>query len=147
MTGNTIFNVTKMGDCDTDSSDRPIFPPKITGCEVLLCPFDDIVPRQSKRERAEELRLEREAAELAARRARKKSAKKNMSLISFGEEAEEDEAEMAAATAFKGKPLHSRLHITARRRAAACHHLAEPFAEPFAVPATSVARERRNKAF
>ena len=45
VTGNTLFNVLKMGELATDSDDRPLYPPRIKSVTVLVNPFDDIVPR------------------------------------------------------------------------------------------------------
>ena len=45
VTGNTIFNVLRLGEMDCDADDRPLEPPRIINCEVLNNPFDDIVPR------------------------------------------------------------------------------------------------------
>lgn len=49
VAGDTIYNVLKMENGETDASDRPLYPYKITKTEVLLNPFDDIVPRKSGR--------------------------------------------------------------------------------------------------
>jgi len=35
-----------MGELDTDSNDRPIYPPSILSIEILANPFEDIIPRQ-----------------------------------------------------------------------------------------------------
>lgn len=45
VTGNTIFNVLKMGELATDSNDRPHYPPTIKSVSVITNPFPDIVPR------------------------------------------------------------------------------------------------------
>lgn len=45
VVGDTIYNVLKFEECDIDSNERPLYPYKITKTEVLLNPFDDIVPR------------------------------------------------------------------------------------------------------
>ena len=45
VTGNTIYNVTRMGEVEIDSNDKPVDPIKIIKAEVLWNPFDDIVPR------------------------------------------------------------------------------------------------------
>ena len=46
MTGNTIYNLDAMGEYETGPDDRPLYPPRITSAEVILNPFDDIVPRR-----------------------------------------------------------------------------------------------------
>ena len=45
ITGNTIFNVLKLGEVEVGPNDRPIDPIQIKSIEVLWNPFDDIVPR------------------------------------------------------------------------------------------------------
>ena len=46
VTGNTIYNLDAMGEYETGPDDRPLYPPRITSVEVILNPFDDIVPRR-----------------------------------------------------------------------------------------------------
>lgn len=46
VTGDTLFNMLKLGDGDVDANNRPLYPCKIVKTEVLLNPFDDIAPRQ-----------------------------------------------------------------------------------------------------
>ena len=45
ITGNTIFNVLKLGEVEVGLNDRPIDTIRITSVEVLWNPFDDIIPR------------------------------------------------------------------------------------------------------
>jgi peptidyl-prolyl cis-trans isomerase SDCCAG10 len=45
VTGNTIFNVLRIGDADTNEQDRPLEPITVVQTEVLMNPFDDIIPR------------------------------------------------------------------------------------------------------
>lgn len=45
VTGNTVFNVLKMGELDTDADDRPLYPPVIKSVTIVTNPFTDIVPR------------------------------------------------------------------------------------------------------
>ncbi len=45
ITGNTIFNVLKLGEVEVGPNDRPVDLVKINSIEVLWNPFDDIVPR------------------------------------------------------------------------------------------------------
>lgn len=59
--GDTIYNVLKMQDGEIDANERPAYPYKIIKTEVLLNPFDDIVPRKStKSERSERKRARKE---------------------------------------------------------------------------------------
>lgn len=45
VTGSTFYNAMRMGEVDTGDLDRPVHEIRITSVEVLLNPFDDIVPR------------------------------------------------------------------------------------------------------
>jgi len=42
VAGETIYNVSKMAEAEVDG-ERPIYPTKITSCEVLINPFKDMV--------------------------------------------------------------------------------------------------------
>ncbi|KAI8146085.1 cyclophilin-like domain-containing protein [Fennellomyces sp. T-0311] len=94
VAGDTIYNVLKMGEMQTDANERPLYPPRVKTTEVVLNPFDDIVPRISERERKHARALEKQKA-LAEQDAKKKKKKekKQLNLLSFGEEAEEMEVE------------------------------------------------------
>ncbi|KAH7437599.1 hypothetical protein KP509_05G079900 [Ceratopteris richardii] len=86
VTGDTIYNLLKLGEAETGEDDRPLEPiPKILSVEVLWNPFDDIVPRQSQKSSA------------AVERETKNNLKKvkQLNLLSFGEEAEQEEQELA----------------------------------------------------
>jgi peptidyl-prolyl cis-trans isomerase SDCCAG10 len=91
VTGDTIFNVLKMNEFQVDDNDRPLYPPKILGVEVLWNPFEDIVPRVTKKSEQELPKPEPE----------KKTTKKNLGLLSFGDEAEEEETELGSAPRMK----------------------------------------------
>lgn len=55
--GDTIYNVLKMQDGEIDANERPVYPYKINKTEILVNPFDDIVPRRTtKSERSGEKR-------------------------------------------------------------------------------------------
>ena len=47
VAGDTIYNLMKMGEADLadDESERPLYPTKITGVEVIVNPFEDMVKR------------------------------------------------------------------------------------------------------
>jgi peptidyl-prolyl cis-trans isomerase SDCCAG10 len=85
VTGNTIFNILRMGDVDTDKEDRPLEPHRIIGVEVLDNPFDDIIPREIKKVEVET------ADDVRKRKRMERKGKKDLKLLSFGEEAEEEE--------------------------------------------------------
>ncbi|XP_057516495.1 peptidyl-prolyl cis-trans isomerase CYP57 isoform X1 [Amaranthus tricolor] len=88
VTGDSIYNLLRIGEVETDSDDRPMDPaPKITSIEVIWNPFEDIVPREFKK--VTQPIIEKENKDL------KKKAVKKLNLLSFGEEAEEDEKDLA----------------------------------------------------
>ncbi|KAF5467957.1 hypothetical protein F2P56_012158 [Juglans regia] len=89
VTGDSIYNLTRLGEIETDKSDQPLDPPKIISVEVLWNPFDDIVPRAPPKQSIKSI------ADTDKKDAKKKAVKK-LNLLSFGEEAEEDEKELAA---------------------------------------------------
>ena len=46
VTGNSLYNLPRFSELEMDAKDRPLYPPKIQRAEILLDPFDDIVPRE-----------------------------------------------------------------------------------------------------
>lgn len=91
-----------MGDIETDKDDRPLEPPRLISVEVLLNPFDDIVLRNlSGGGVAANAEAEAAAAE-AKKKRRKKQGKKDFKLLSFGEEADQEEKELDALVAVDG---------------------------------------------
>ncbi|KAA0189823.1 hypothetical protein HAZT_HAZT003277 [Hyalella azteca] len=87
VAGDTLYNLPRFEEGDIGKNDRPVYPHSIIKTEVLLNPFPDIVPRETI---ANEIPKEE--------RKKKKKGVKNFSLLSFGGEAEEDEAEVISAT-------------------------------------------------
>lgn len=86
VTGNTIFNVLKLGEQEVNEEERPLYPPRILAAEVLSNPFDDIVPRDLyalgiKRKPGEEDQSAKPAVDRPQIR-----KKRNVALLSFGEE-------------------------------------------------------------
>ncbi|XP_057674987.1 spliceosome-associated protein CWC27 homolog [Corythoichthys intestinalis] len=100
VTGDTVYNMLRLADVECDSNERPLNPHKIRSSEVLHSPFDDIEPRESKKAKKEKEKEEGKKSQ--------SKATKNFSLLSFGEEAEEDE-EMVnqASQSLKGKSKSS----------------------------------------
>ena len=86
VAGNGIFNITPMGDLETDENDRPLFPPKIIKATVLDNPFDDIVPREIAKAKAD------------GDTKPKRKGRKDFNLMSFGEEAQEEEQDLFSKT-------------------------------------------------
>lgn len=102
VTGDTIFNMLKLEEGMVDHNERPLYPHKITKTVILNNPFDDIVPRKLKKTSKDE-------AECSASKRSSKKGVKNYGLLSFGEEAEEDEmeaTEFVQKTGIKGKSTH-----------------------------------------
>lgn len=97
VTGDTVFNMLKLEEGLVDHNERPMYPHKIIKAEILNNPFDDIVPRE----------LNKEVKKL--KKKKKEKGVKNFGLLSFGEEAEEDEVEtneFVQKNAGKAKSLH-----------------------------------------
>ena len=104
VTGNTIFNVLQMAELPVGPNERPEDPPKITSVEVLKAYFDDIVPRSTPESRRAAAEAAAEAAAKAKAAGRRKvKGTKNFKLLSFGDEAEDEEEETLRATAKVGK--------------------------------------------
>ncbi|ODQ53102.1 cyclophilin-like protein [Saitoella complicata NRRL Y-17804] len=99
MVGDTIYNLLRISQLETDADERPLYPAKITSASVVINPFPDIVPRSTAAERAAQ------ADALKKTEARKKKGTKNKTLLSFaGEEGEEEEVEFKPKG--KGKSAH-----------------------------------------
>jgi peptidyl-prolyl cis-trans isomerase SDCCAG10 len=85
--------------------ERPEFPHKILKCSVLNNPFPDIEPRQL---------IERIKDDKAEKQKSKMKATKDFNLLSFGDEAEEEEEDLVEASkqfsAGKGKSAHDLLN-------------------------------------
>ncbi|KAK6630645.1 hypothetical protein RUM43_014630 [Polyplax serrata] len=102
VTGETIYNMIKLEEADTDHNDAPYYPQKILKAEVLNNPFDDIVPRCLPPKKERKKKTEKSAAGI-----------KNFKLLSFGEEAAEDEEEskeVSLSLAGKSKSTHDVLN-------------------------------------
>ncbi|KZS94530.1 cyclophilin-like protein [Sistotremastrum niveocremeum HHB9708] len=102
VVGDTIYNVLKIGNTELGANERPVYPPKINTVRILDNPFDDIIPRIT----AEEKRVQQAAREQAQKEreaeARRSKGKKNVKLLSFGEEEGAAEEEVAS---FKKKSI------------------------------------------
>ena len=93
--GHTIYNALQIAEAEVEG-DRPIDPaPRILKTEVLWNPFDDVAPR---------VRADAAARDEPNKRKQKKETKK-LNLLSFGEEAEVTEAELASFGAAKVKSV------------------------------------------
>ncbi|XP_066142914.1 spliceosome-associated protein CWC27 homolog [Euwallacea fornicatus] len=100
IAGDTIFNMLKLAE-GLIEDERPTYPHKILKTEVLSNPFPDIEPRVKRVEVREKKKKER------------KPGVKNFKLLSFGEEAEEDEeisTRESEKLSSKGKSSHDALN-------------------------------------
>lgn len=98
VAGNTVYNMLKLQECETDSEDKPLLANKIIRTEILANPYDDIIPRI--------LRKKKDDGEKKPKS--KSKATKNFKLLSFGEEAEEDEEQTTKVSeGWKGKSKSS----------------------------------------
>ena len=94
VTGNTIYNMDALGELEVDADDRPLYPPRIIGAEVINNPFNDIVPRELKRSTAEEVVKVKVRGTL------------NTKLLSFQDDVEDDVAPSVDAAKFKIRSAH-----------------------------------------
>lgn len=74
VAGETIYNVSKMGEAEVDG-ERPIYPTKVTSCEVLINPFKDMVAK-----------IRTAAPTVKEKPQVKKRKKAGKQLLSFGDE-------------------------------------------------------------
>ncbi|CEP11656.1 hypothetical protein [Parasitella parasitica] len=100
VAGDTLFNVMKMTELEIDENEKPLYPPKIKRAEVVLNPFDDIFPRITAHEKKMAKMLEKKKLEEEQAKKKKKGGKRQLNLLSFGEEA----AEMAPPVDSSEKP-------------------------------------------
>lgn len=97
VVGNTVYNMIKFDDLQIDQNDRPLYPPKIHSTEIVFNPFDDIKPRKREIKKVD-------------RKPEKPKIKgtKDFKLLSFGDEAEEEEEAVdEVIKAFKSKSKSS----------------------------------------
>ncbi|CAG4958024.1 unnamed protein product [Parnassius apollo] len=91
VTGDTIYNMLKLAEGLIGPDERPEHPHKIKSTVVVINPFTDIEPRVST------VIVE----EAPKKKKKERKGVKNFGLLSFGEEAEQDEDE---ALEYRGKP-------------------------------------------
>ncbi|GMH42994.1 hypothetical protein BSKO_10916 [Bryopsis sp. KO-2023] len=101
VVGDTIYNVTRIGEVLTDAENRPLDPICVKKVEVVWNPFEDIVPRVSAKNA--------ESEKDEAKKEKTRKGKKDFKLLSFGEEAEEDEVQIAGEPPLKIRSAHDAL--------------------------------------
>ncbi|CAM9214172.1 unnamed protein product [Lampetra fluviatilis] len=107
VVGDTLYNVLRLAEVEIGPNDRPIRPHVIRSTEVLCNAFDDIAPRS----------VVTLPAEMEPCRDVTSRATKNFNLLSFGEEAEEEEEEalrVSQTLRGRGKSSHELLKHDAR---------------------------------
>jgi peptidyl-prolyl cis-trans isomerase SDCCAG10 len=87
--GETIYNVARMGEAEVGENEKPVYPTKITGVEVLVNPFKDMVRRE---------RIAPVVAQKTPEKKKKRKAGKQ--LLSFGDDGDEVEQPVAKKTKF-----------------------------------------------
>uniref|UniRef100_A0A1B0CMB8 Spliceosome-associated protein CWC27 homolog n=1 Tax=Lutzomyia longipalpis TaxID=7200 RepID=A0A1B0CMB8_LUTLO len=100
VTGDTVFNMLKLEEGLVDEEERPMYPHKIHRVEILHNPFEDIQPR---------VVVDKKVEKLEKKEKRREKGVKNFGLLSFGEEAEEDEEEtmeFVKKSSGKAKSMH-----------------------------------------
>lgn len=85
IAGDTIYNLSKMGEAEVEEGgDRPLYPTRITGVEILVNPFDDM----KKRERV----AQRTAKAVVSDQKKPKKRQGGKQLLSFADEEGDDDA-------------------------------------------------------
>ncbi|KAI9190575.1 peptidyl-prolyl cis-trans isomerase CWC27 [Polychytrium aggregatum] len=97
VVGDTIYNLLKIGESEVNDDERPIYDVVIRSTSILSNPFDDIIPRTTAAEKAAKLAAERLEAQRRTE-IKKPKVKKNLKLLSFGEE---EEVQADASPGFK----------------------------------------------
>lgn len=89
IVGDTIYNLVRMGqgECE-EGTERPVYPVKILGAEIIINPFEDMKPREViKKTNTLEDAAKKKAAAAATKKKKGKKA-----LLSFGGDEGEDDA-------------------------------------------------------
>ncbi|KAK6528786.1 Peptidyl-prolyl isomerase cwc27 [Orbilia ellipsospora] len=143
VVGDTLYNVMKMGQLeleDVEGSERPLYPPKILGSEILVNPFDDMKKREVKVSTAG-----REEKKMV-----KKKKPKGKQMLSFADGEEEDAAPVVTKKKFDprfvSKPLDVEELPTVEVKAKAPEPIPKPSKAPAArAPSRSPSRSPEPK--
>lgn len=102
--GDTIFNMVKMADAELlqDGSERPMYPTKITGTEILINPFEDMVKRD---------RVARTSGGTETKERKKTKRKAGKALLSFGDEAEEGDVPVVKKPKFNSNLVKGEIAV------------------------------------
>lgn len=106
VVGDTLYNVLKMGEADLEreGSERPMYPTKVTGAQILVNPFEDMVRTERKARQTA-----KEVGKIEARGNKIGKKKGGKTLLSFAaEEGGEEEAPVVRKEKFNTKPVSAR---------------------------------------
>ena len=99
VVGDTIYNMLRLAEGHLEDGDRPKYPHKIIRSRVLINPFNDITPRETIQQEIVKSKKSKPESKM--------KATKDFKLLSFGEEAEDDEESMGTSGGNKkGKSAH-----------------------------------------
>lgn len=110
ISGESIFNLVKMGDAEVEEGgEKPLYPTKITGVEVLVNPFEDMAVREVRKVEAVKEQVERKDG-AGPKKGKKKAGKV---LLSFGDEEGVEEGSVGRKEKFNPKLVSLGEHIGA----------------------------------
>ncbi|EUC59725.1 peptidyl-prolyl cis-trans isomerase, cyclophilin-type protein [Rhizoctonia solani AG-3 Rhs1AP] len=123
VVGNTIFSSSVFRSSDMHIELMTDCPPKIKTVRIVDDPFGDIVPRITAAEKRAQ-RMARENAQRAREEAiRKKGAKKNVALLSFGDDAEAEDEPVVFTKKSLSRPDHcSQTHTGKSQLLSLCYN-------------------------
>jgi peptidyl-prolyl cis-trans isomerase SDCCAG10 len=103
VAGDTIYNLIKMAEAEIadGSEERPLYPTKITGAEIIINPFEDMVRRVRVAERTEP----------EPKKAKKTKRKAGKALLSFGG----DEGDEAVSAPIAKKVKYNKALVSAEK--------------------------------
>ncbi|KAI0503150.1 cyclophilin type peptidyl-prolyl cis-trans isomerase/CLD [Xylaria bambusicola] len=95
VVGDTIYNLARMGEAEVaEGSERPLYPIKITGAEILANPFDDMKKR---------IRTAQPTTSGVAAEKKKKKPKNGKKLLSFDDEEGDTDAPVIKKAKFDSR--------------------------------------------
>ncbi|KAK6955421.1 Peptidyl-prolyl isomerase cwc27 [Daldinia eschscholtzii] len=96
VVGDTIYNLTRMGEAEiAEGTERPLYPIRITGVEILVNPFDDMKKRERIAKRTHEAPV--------TEKKKKVKSKAGKKLLSFGDEEGDDDAPILKKAKFDSR--------------------------------------------
>mmetsp|Transcript_9775 Transcript_9775/g.59439 ORF Transcript_9775/g.59439 Transcript_9775/m.59439 type:complete len:435 (-) Transcript_9775:1135-2439(-) len=106
VVGDGIYAIAHIGEMQVDEHDRPLECPRVLDVSILDNPFDDLDVKSLQAVREKELLEEKQVVEQTNALRQKRKRKKDATLLSFGEEAEEEESEAKHQEDLKIKSTH-----------------------------------------